>query len=57
MMESEEIRRLVRQIQNKIDGSILPDGTCLFDPVKVRLVLELVLSVLQTPPSKAEESN
>lgn len=57
MMESEEIRRLVRQIENKIDASILPDGTCLFDPIKVRLALELALSVLQAHPSKTEESN
>ena len=57
MMESEEIRRLARQIENKIDASILPGGTCLFDPIKVRLALELVLSVLQAHPSKTEESN
>lgn len=57
MMESEEIRRLARQIENKIDASILLDGTCLFDPIKVRLALELVLSVLQAHPSKTEESN
>lgn len=57
MMESEEIRRLARQIENKIDASILPDGTCLFDPIKVRLALELVLSVLQAHSSKTEESN
>ena len=57
MTESEEIRKLVRQVETEIDVSILPDGTCRFDPIKVRLALELVLSVLQAHPSKTEESN
>ncbi len=57
MTESEEIRKLVRQVETEIDASILPDGTCRFDPIKVRLALELVLSVLQAHPSKTEESN
>ena len=57
MMESEEIRRLVRQIENEINASILPDGTCLFDPIKAGLALELALSVLQAHPSKTEESD
>ena len=57
MTESEEIRKLVRQVETEIDASILPDGNCRFDPIKVRLALELVLSVLQAHPSKTEESN
>ena len=57
MTGSEEIRKLVRQVETEIDASILPDGTCRFDPIKVRLALELVLSVLQAHPSKTEESN
>ena len=54
MTKGDEIRGLVREIEN-----------CIFDPLRVRLALEFVLSVLEqgTPvktakcPAKTAESN
>ena len=58
MTKGEEIRRLVKKVENQIEEGVLPDGNCLFDPLKVRLALELVLSVLeQSHPAKTKESN
>ena len=58
MTKGEELRRLVRNVDHQIEEGILPDGSCLFDPLKVRLALELVLSVLeQSRPGKSKESN
>ncbi len=58
MTKGEEIRRLVEKVEDQVEEGILPDGGCLFDPLKVRLALELVLSVLeQSHPAKTEESN
>lgn len=53
MTKGDEIRGLVREIENRVEAGILPDGNCIFDPLRVRLALELVLSVLeQGPPVK-----
>jgi hypothetical protein len=58
MTKGEEIRRLVKKVENQVEEGILPDGKCLFDPLRVRLALELVLSVLeQNHPAKTKESN
>lgn len=58
MTKGEEIRGLVKKVENRVEEGILPDGNCLFDPLKVRLALELVLSVLeQNHPPKTKESN
>lgn len=58
MTKGEEIRRLVKKVEARIEECVLPDGSCLFDPLKARLALELVLSVLeQSCPAKTEESN
>lgn len=72
MTKGDEIRGLVREIENRVEAGILPDGNCIFDPLRVRLALELVLSVLEqgTPvktakclaktakcPAKTAESN
>ncbi len=58
MTKGEEIRRLVKEVESQLEEGILPDGSCLFDPLKVRLALELVLSVLeQSHPAKTKESN
>ena len=62
MKKGDEIRGLVREIENRVEA---PDGNCIFDPLRVRLALELVLSVLEqgTPvktakcPAKTVESN
>lgn len=47
MTKGDEIRGLVREIENRVEAGILPDGNCIFDPLRVRLALELVLSVLE----------
>ena len=53
MTKGDEIRGLVREIENRVEAGILPDGNCIFDPLRVRLALELFLSVLeQGPPVK-----
>lgn len=65
MTKGDEIRGLVREIGSRVEAGILPDGSCIFDPLRVRLALELVLSVLEqgTPvktakcQTKTEESN
>ena len=63
MKKGDEIRGLVREIENRVEAGILPN--CIFDPLRVRLALEFVLSVLEqgTPvktakcPAKTAESN
>lgn len=58
MTKSEEIRGLVKKVETQVEDGIQPDGNCLFDPIKVGLALELVLSVLeQSRPGKSKESN
>lgn len=65
MTKGDEIRGLVREIENRVEAGILPDGNCIFDPLRVRLALELVLSVLEQGtlvktakcPAKTAESN
>ena len=65
LKKGDEIRGLVREIENRVEAGILPDGNYIFDPLRVRLALELVLSVLEqgTPvktaksPAKTAESN
>ena len=58
MTKGEEIRRLVKKVENQVEEGILPDGNCLFDPLKARLALEQVLSVLeQNHSAKTKESN
>ena len=47
MKKGDEIRGLVREIENRVEAGILPDGNCIFDPLRVRLALEFVLSVLE----------
>lgn len=47
MTKGDEIRGLVREIENRVEAGILPDGNCIFDPLRVRLALEFVLSVLE----------
>ncbi len=37
MTKGEEIRRLVKEVESQLEEGILPDGSCLFDPLKVRL--------------------
>lgn len=56
MTKGDEIRGLVREIGNRVEAGILPDGNCIFDPLRVRLALELVLSVLEqgTPVKTAK---
>ena len=56
MTKGDEIRGLVREIENRVEAGILPDGNCIFDPLRVRLALELVLSVLEqgTPGENSE---
>ena len=50
MTKGDEIRGLVREKENRVEAGILPDGNCIFDPLRVRLALELVLSVLENIP-------
>ena len=42
MTNAETIRSIAKQICELIDSHITPEGECLFDPVKVKLALELV---------------
>ena len=37
MKKGDEIRGLVREIENRVEAGILPDGNCIFDPLRVRL--------------------
>lgn len=39
MTKGDEIRGLVREIENRVEAGILPDGNCIFDPLRVRLAL------------------
>lgn len=58
MTDVEEIRKLVKEVEAQVEAGILPSGNCLFDPLKVKLALEFVLSVLaKSHPAKAKESN
>lgn len=35
MTKGDEIRGLVREIENRVEAGILPDGNCIFDPLRV----------------------
>ena len=35
MTKGDEIRGLVREIENRVEAGILPDGNCMFDPLRV----------------------
>ena len=55
MTKGDEIRGLVREIENRVEAGILPDGNCIFDPLRVRLALELVLSAGARSPGENSE--
>ena len=55
MTKGDEIRGLVREIENRVEAGILPDGNCIFDPLRVRLALELAKTA--KCPAKTVESN
>ena len=42
MNSSEAVCNLVEEIRQLVYANISPDGQCRFDPVKVKLALELV---------------
>ena len=47
MTNAESIRALMKGICDLIEANIRPDGECQFDPVKVKLALELVKHEIQ----------
>lgn len=47
MTNAESIQALMKEICTLIEGNIRADGECQFDPVKVKLALELVKHEIQ----------
>lgn len=47
MTQSEEIRRMVKEIEKRIEEGIRADGSCSFDPFEVGIALEFALMVLE----------
>lgn len=54
MTNAETIQMMMKKICDMINDNISPQGKCLFDPVRVRLALELVEHEIQ---KSIQESN
>lgn len=56
MTQSEEIRRMAKEIERRVEGGIRADGSCSFDPFEVRIALEFALMVLDMHGQSAESN-
>lgn len=56
MTQSEEIRRMVKEIEKRVEEGIRADGSCSFDPFEVGIALEFALMVLEMH-GRSTESN
>lgn len=54
--QSEEIRRMVKEIEKRVEAGIRADGSCSFDPFEVRIALEFALMVLDMHGQSAESN-
>lgn len=56
MTQSEEIRRMAKEIEKRVEEGIWADGSCSFDPFEVRIALEFALMVLDMHGRSAESN-
>lgn len=54
--QSEEIRRVAKEIEKRVEEGIRADGSCSFDFFEVRIALEFALMVLDMHGQSAESN-